>query len=160
MKTKTFRQVRLLLSFFIGALILSGLTAFPIQTEVIIANKFLQNLGFANALTNWIQEVAKGVNKTYGDFPFIAYGTDWLAFAHLAIAVAFIGPWRDPIKNIWIIEFGLIACAGIIPLAFIAGYVRGIPFFWQLIDCSFGAIGALVLLAVYQKTKVLIRMSS
>jgi hypothetical protein len=40
----------------------------------------------------------------------------------------------------------LIACVAVIPLAFIAGPLRGIPMFWRLIDCSFGIGGALPLL--------------
>ncbi|CAM5660696.1 hypothetical protein SALBM217S_01493 [Streptomyces griseoloalbus] len=54
------------------------------------------------------------------DAPFLLLGTDWLAFAHLVIAVAFYGPYRDPVRNIWVVEFGMIACAGIIPLAWSA----------------------------------------
>ena len=75
------------------------------------------------------------------DYPFMAYGTDWLAFAHLVIAVAFLGPLVDPVRNKWVFVFGIISCAGVLPLALIAGYIRGIPFFWRLIDCSFGVIG-------------------
>ena len=37
--------------------------------------------------------------------------------------------------------FGMIACAGVVPLALIAGPLRGIPFPWRLIDCSFGIFG-------------------
>jgi hypothetical protein len=33
-----------------------------------------------------------------------------IAFAHLAIAIAFIGPYIDPVRNKWVITFGLIAC--------------------------------------------------
>jgi hypothetical protein len=32
--------------------------------------------------------------------PWLAYGTDWLAFAHIVIAVFFIGPFVDPVQNI------------------------------------------------------------
>jgi len=74
-------------------------------------------------------------------YPFLAYGTDWLAFGHFVIAVAFIGPLRDPVKNIWVIEFGMIACLAIIPYAMVMGQFRGIPLYWRLIDCSFGVIG-------------------
>lgn len=81
----------------------------------------------------------------------MAYGTDWLAFAHLVIAVAFIGPFNDPLKNSWVIQFGMIACVMVFPLAFICGAVRSIPFFWQLIDCSFGAIGFVPLYICYKK---------
>jgi hypothetical protein len=40
-----------------------------------------------------------------------------------------------------VIEFGVIACILIIPFAMIAGHFRGMPFWWRLIDCSFGIIG-------------------
>ena len=75
----------------------------------------------------------------------MAYGTDWLAFAHIVIAMAFIGPLRDPVKNIWVIEFGMIACVLVIPLAAICGPLRGIPWLWILIDCSFGIFGIMPL---------------
>jgi len=42
-------------------------------------------------------------------------------------------------------DFGLIACALIIPYAFIFGGIRGIPIWWRLIDCSFGIFGAIPL---------------
>ena len=56
---------------------------------------------------------------------------DWLAFAHLVIAVAFLSPFIDPVRNKWIIAFGWIACGGVIPLALIAGHIRGIPIAWR-----------------------------
>jgi len=87
----------------------------------------------------------------------MAYGTDWLAFAHLVIAVAFLGPLRDPAKNIWVVEFGIISSVAIIPMAFIAGEIRGIPIFWRLIDCVFGVIGALVLGRCHADIKRLVK---
>ncbi|MEO6148775.1 MAG: hypothetical protein ABIP28_01370 [Mucilaginibacter sp.] len=71
------------------------------------------------------------------------------------LAVVFIGPLRHPVKNIWVIQFGMIACAAILPLAFIAGSIRGIPLFWQLIDCSFGIIGIIPLYFSYRATRTL-----
>jgi hypothetical protein len=94
----------------------------------------------------WIDRVNEGLSATNARYPFLAYGTDWLAFAHLVIAVAFIGPFIDPVRNKWVIRFGLIACAGVAPLALIAGPIRGIPLGWRLIDCSFGVIGSIPLL--------------
>jgi hypothetical protein len=137
------------------SLVLSGVTAFPIQWQLSIAQALIQKWNFDNIVTNWIELVYEAITQTYARFGFIAYGTDWLAFAHLVIAVAFIGPFRDPIKNIWVIQFGMIACAGVFPLALIAGNVRGIPFFWQLLDCSFGLIGGLLLLFCYRKIRQL-----
>ena len=57
------------------------------------------------------------------------------------IAIAFVGALRDPVRNIWLFTFGMIACVLVIPYALIFGAVRGIPIWWRLIDCSFGVIG-------------------
>jgi hypothetical protein len=74
-------------------------------------------------------------------YPFVFYGGDWLAFGHFMIALSFVGPLRDPVRNVWIYDFGMIACVLVIPFAVIMGQVRGIPVFWRLIDCSFGVSG-------------------
>ena len=39
----------------------------------------------------------------------------------------------------------MIACLAVIPLALICGPLRGIPWFWQPIDCSFGVLGIIPL---------------
>ncbi len=85
--------------------------------------------------------------------PYLLYGNDWLAFAHLVIAVAFHGVWRDPVRNVWVVEFGMIACVGIIPLALICGPIRDIPFWWSVVDMSFGVFGILPLLLVRRLIK-------
>ena len=95
------------------------------------------------------------VKDTNSRYPFLSYGTDWLAFAHIVIAVAFIGPYKNPIKNIWVIQFGMIACFMIIPVALIAGQIREIPFYWRIIDCSFGILGVLPLFLCYKNIRKL-----
>ena len=35
----------------------------------------------------------------------------------LVIAIVFIGPLRDPVKNVWVVEFGMIACALVVPFS-------------------------------------------
>jgi hypothetical protein len=92
---------------------------------------------------------------TYAAYPFVGYGTDWLAFAHVVIAIFFIGPWRDPVRNAWVVEAGMLACVLVVPLALICGAVRGIPMYWRLIDCSFGVFGFLPLWLVWRWIKVL-----
>lgn len=139
------KRIRLLISLFILGLVLSGLTAFPIRMQLEMGHEFIQQYAWDNALSRWLEKVYLGVSETDNHYPFIAYGTDWLAFAHLVIAIAFVGPLRDPVRNIWVIHFGIIACIGIFPLALIAGHVREIPLFWRLIDCSFGLIGGALL---------------
>jgi hypothetical protein len=146
-------KIRTIIIVFIVFLVLSGITAFPIETEL----KFLHDHIdlFPNFLKKWISEVYYAVKTTNSNFPFLSYGTDWLAFAHIVIAVAFIGPLKNPVKNIWIIEFGIIACLMVIPLALIAGAVRDIPFYWRLIDCSFGIIGLIPLIWCHKLIKKL-----
>lgn len=146
------RRYRLVLGFFIVCLILSGLTAFPLLHELRLMGATLGIQDHAayqqhEGLKHWIGYVWHGLEVTQAQFPFVAYGTDWLAFGHLTIAVFFmVGPWRDPVGNAWVLKVGLFACACIIPLALICGEVRGIPLSWRLIDCSFGVFGALPLL--------------
>ena len=93
----------------------------------------------------WLFKVDQVLESTGRQYPFLAYGTDWLGFAHLVIAAVFIGAWRDPVRNKWLFTFGLYNCAAVIPFAIIAGHFRDIPFGWRLIDCSFGVFGAIPL---------------
>ena len=132
-------KIRLLILFFMVALILSGVTAFPVETELqwLLSHPSLVP-SFAE---QWLQGVYAALLETNAKYPMLAYGYDWLAFAHIVIAMMFIGPLRDPIKNIWVIEWGMLSCIAVIPLAFIAGPIRQIPMFHILIDCSFGVIG-------------------
>lgn len=144
-------RYRLSLGLFVTGLILAGITAFPLLHEL----RFLCRwLGIADpsayhaheGLRHWIAFVTHGLEQTHARFPFMAYGTDWLAFGHLCIAVFFIRPFWKPLESDWVLQCGLICCAAIIPLAVIAGAVRGIPWPWRLIDCSFGILGAVPLL--------------
>lgn len=150
MKTESLKlrtRVRVLISLFIAGLVLNGLTAFPLETELFFIRDLAQQIMKPdNPLYLWIDKVYTGLNDMNSLHPFLAYGTDWLAFAHIVIAIVFIGPLRDPVKNIWVIHFGMIACLAIFPLAFIAGEIRDIPFYWRVIDCMFGAIGIIPLL--------------
>ena len=143
-------RYRLCLGLFIVGLVLSGITAFPLLTELrLIASWFgiLEPEHYADypGFLYWIAYVLRGLEVTYAKYPFIGYGTDWLAFGHLCIAVFFIRPLSKPLESDWVLKCGLICCAAVIPTALIAGQVRGIPFYWRLIDCSFGIFGAIPL---------------
>lgn len=149
---KQLKIIRWLLVFFIVSLLLSGLTAIPVEAELSYLLRFFIP---GSAVHHWLSKVLWSYTEVKAAYPFLLYGYDWLAFAHFILAILFIGPYKDPVKNIWVIQFGLIACALILPLAFIAGPFRGIPFGWQLIDCSFGVVGAIPLCICYRKTKQL-----
>jgi hypothetical protein len=154
------RKLRLVLGLFIAALILSGLTAFPLKSEMehVVAIRGLEHVAPAeagNGFDRWIHTVRDGLRESYARYPWLAYGTDWLAFAHLVIAIFFIGVFIDPVRNIWILKAGIIACVLVVPLALICGAVRQIPVGWRLIDCSFGAFGVLPLLYFLRLTRSL-----
>jgi hypothetical protein len=141
-------KIRHWIMFFMIMLFISGLTAMPVEIELEFISRFFRPNTTIGA---WIGKVYIGVANTNMHYPFIAYGYDWLAFAHFVLAILFIGPYRDPIRNKWVIEFAMIACLLILPFASIAGYFRGIPFWWRLIDCSFGIIGFIPLAICYRK---------
>jgi hypothetical protein len=139
-------RIKLLTWVFIIGLVVSGATAIPLEWELDVLANCLGVAGKASSetpagLAHWILTVRDGLHDTNAKYPFMAYGTDWLAFGHFVIAVVFIGALRDPVRNVWLFTFGMIACAMVVPYAFILGGVRGIPIGWRLIDCSFGVFG-------------------
>jgi hypothetical protein len=144
------RRLRFVLGFFMLGLVLSGITAFPLQHELDLLASARGLAGGTPAsvhgsLDAWILTVRDGLRDTYARYPWVAYGTDWLAFAHIVIAVFFIGPFLDPVRNTWVLRAGIIACVLVVPLALVCGAVRQLPFGWRLIDCSFGVIGVIPL---------------
>ncbi len=146
--------IRLLLAGFMVGLILSGLTAIPLKWET----KCLVSIFNADTvlgrrmpgMVEWMDRVYEGVHETAARYPFILYGMDWLAFGHIVIGLAFLGAIRDPVRNIWIIQWGMLACVLVIPAAMIFGAFRGIPIYWRWIDCSFGVVGIMPLWLTYR----------
>ena len=100
-------KYRLVLGLFTAGLVLSGVTAFPLAWETELLTRWL---GISATLPPesysgvafWLSKVHRGLHETYAVHPWIAYGTDWLAFAHVAIAVYFIGPLNLPRRFILI----------------------------------------------------------
>jgi hypothetical protein len=145
-------RIRAILIFFAIALFISGATAIPLRFELNILNS-LMGIGspidqFIPSLSHWISIVFKAINDLYDHYPFLAYGYDWLAFGHFVIAISFIGAIRDPIRNRWVVEFGIIACILLVPYALIMGQLRGIPIGWRVIDSLFGIVGIIPLVLV------------
>lgn len=149
-KIDQLRKVKACLLFFIISLFISGATAIPVDSELSVLLNFVPA---HTVLYTWLSKVLNAYVLTKQQYPFLLYGYDWLAFAHFVLAILFIGPYKNPLKNIWVIEFGLITSALIIPFAFIAGPLRGIPIEWCLIDCSFGVFGFALLWYCYSRLK-------
>ena len=143
------RRIRALAWLFIIGLILAGATAIPLPAEV----DWLVKITGARQLVEtpastpdpawavWLVRIQNDLRDLATSHPVLFYGTDWLAFGHFMIALVFVGALRDPVRNAWLFTFGIIACACVVPYAFVFGAIRGIPFWWRLIDCSFGVFG-------------------
>ena len=84
------------MALFIVGLVISGVTAFPLLFELRILADLLPP-GDPSPIAFWILKVHAGLEHTYAHYPWVAYGTDWLAFGHLVIAMFFVGPLIDPL---------------------------------------------------------------
>lgn len=156
------RKIRISLGIFIVFLIFSGITAFPLLKEFDLLTSAIglsptEPSWMSKDFREWLLKVHEGLRETYERYPFMAYGTDWLAFGHVAIAIFFIGPFIQPVRNIWVLYSGIAACILVVPTALICGEIRGIPFLWRIIDCSFGVIGFLPLWYSIRLTQKLAR---
>ncbi len=145
------RRFRVALGLFVMGLLLSGLTAFPLLREM---RWLVARAGLGEAVSPaghtgwefWLLTVRFGLEEVHAHYPWEPYGTDWLAFGHIVIAFFFIDPLRRPAASRPVLYAGIAACLAVFPLAFICGALRGIPVWWRLVDCSFGAIGLVPLL--------------
>lgn len=160
--TAHLRRIRVCLVAVITGLFVSGVTAFPLETELrwfvgILHHPALVHTAQTTHLLPWIEKVYAALADTNTHYPFLSYGTDWLAFAHIVLAILFVGAMRDPVRNKWVIQFGLIACAGVLPLTWIAGPIRTIPSGWSWIDSSFGIFGCIPLFIALRHIRMLER---
>jgi hypothetical protein len=154
------RRIKLLTWLFIIGLALSGATAIPLQGELRLLVNFFGPNEESSELARWLLRIRDSLVQTQMQHPFLFYGTDWLAFGHFVIAIVFVGALRDPVRNRWLFDFGLIACVLVIPYALVFGGLRGIPVWWRLIDCSFGVVGFIPLWFCRKWTKELEKLGS
>src|SRR5262245_17441584 len=106
------RRARAWTVFFVIGLVVSGATALPIPTQLEAAVRVLgEDLRAGGAvpepMSAWLRTLRDGIRATAERAPFMFYGTDWLAFGHFVIALAFVGAIRDPLRNRWLFTFGM-----------------------------------------------------
>lgn len=104
------RKIKRLTLLFIILLVLSGVTAFPLQTELNFLTNYFNLKASSGLIAQWINQVNIALNDVHQNYPFLAYGTDWLAFSHIIISLFFIGVYIHPVQNIWVTKVGIIAC--------------------------------------------------
>lgn len=150
-------NIRWRLGLFMLGLVGVGLSVFPVVTLVAQLQEMSQHYPADNRLVIWINQVYQALQYNQQHYPFLLYSFDWLGFAHLLIALVFVGAWRDPVKNIWVIEFGVLACLLTFPAILIFGLKTAIPVFWWGIDALFGLIGIYLLWQAKRDTQRLIK---
>lgn len=137
------KKIKAAIIITIVGLLLNGISAIPLQTELKI---LLSNPdALPKFLSDWWTYVNKGVVETSNNYYFMRYGFDWLGFAHLLIAIAFLGPLKDPIKNEWVVRWGMIASALSVVMALGWERRRAIPLWWSCIDAAIAIVAFIVL---------------
>jgi hypothetical protein len=147
------RRLRAWMVFYAVALIVSGLTAVPVEWEL----RTILSAGWGGAApgTSWwpamhtfLARVLEATRDVGARHPFLFYGYDWLAFGIGILGLLFLGAARDPVRNVWVVRFGLICCGLVLVFAAIVPHLRGLPWFWTFVDGSFGIVGAIPLLII------------
>lgn len=140
------RRAKWMLAIVAFGLFVSGVTIWPgvweLKTAVRVVWGDAQPEG---TLHRFVLQTIDALEVVGADYPFLLYGYDWLAFAHVVLAILFAGAIRDPVRNVWVVQFGLICCALVPVLAAIFVPIRGLPWFWVGIDFAFAPGAALPL---------------
>ncbi len=154
-------RARWMLAIVAFGLFVSGVTIWPAIPELKAAVHLVWGDGPAyGALHAFVLRAIAGLEEMNAGYPFMLYAHDWLAFAHIGLAILFAGATRDPVRNKWIVQCGLILC-GLIPvLAGICVPLRGLPWQWFWIDTAFAPAAALPLWIAYRDIEHLERAAS
>jgi hypothetical protein len=138
-------------------LFVSGVTVWPAIAELKLAVRLMTlcNSNPSGELHAFILKVIEGLEATNAKYPFLLYAHDWLAFAHIMLAILFAGAARDPVRNKWIVQCGLIMCASVPILAGICISIRELPGWWFWIDFAFAPGAALPLWIAYRDIRAI-----
>ena len=140
------KRAKVMLGIVVFGLLVSGITVWPAVPELKMAVQLVWgDAAPSGTLHGFVLQAIVGLEVMQKDYPFMLYAHDWLAFAHIVLAILFAGAIRDPIRNVWIVQCGLIMCALIPVLAGICIPLRGIPWIWFCFDFAFAPAAALPL---------------
>lgn len=137
-------------------LFVSGVTVWPAISELkAIVWLIWGSSAPSGELHVFLLKAIAGLEATKAQYPFMLYAHDWLAFAHLMLAILFAGAVRDPVRNKWIVQCGLIMCALVPVLAGVCIAIRELPGWWFLIDFAFAPGAALPLWIAYRDIRAI-----
>jgi hypothetical protein len=127
-------------------LLLSGVTIWPATWELQALVDVVWGPGEASGVMHgFVLRVMEAIEQVGVEYPFLFYAGDWLAFAMIVLAILFYGARRDPVRNVWIVQCGLIMCALVPVLAAICVPLRGLPLQWFWVDTAFAPAAGLPL---------------
>jgi hypothetical protein len=140
------KRAKWMLGIVVFGLLVSGITVWPAIPELKMFVHIVWGDGEpTGVLHSFILQAIEGLESVETNYPFILYAHDWLAFAHIVLAILFAGAIRDPVRNVWIVQCGLIMCALVPGFAGICIPIRGLPLVWFWIDFAFAPAAALPL---------------
>lgn len=140
------KRAKFMLGIVVFGLVVSAVTVWPAVRELKMAVSIVWGDGESTgALHGFILQAIEGLESVQANYPFMLYAHDWLAFAHIVLAILFAGAIKDPVRNVWIVQCGLIMCVLVPVLAGICIPIRGLPLRWFWIDSTFAPAGALPL---------------
>lgn len=140
------KRAKWMLGIVVFGLVVSGVTVWPAVAELKTAVRIIWGDGEpAGVLHGFILKAIEGLQAVEANYPFMLYAHDWLAFAHIVLAILFAGAIRDPARNVWIVQCGLIMCALVPVLAGICIPIRRLPLVWFWVDFAFAPAAALPL---------------
>jgi len=129
-----------------GGLFVSAVTIWPMEAELELALRVLGATPGLADLQSFLTTTLEGLRVTRDHYPMLLYTGDWLAFAHIVLGVLFLLATKDPVRNVLVVRFGLLCCAGVPLLAGVFIPLRGIPGVWFLVDAAFAPACAVPLL--------------
>jgi hypothetical protein len=143
---KSLRRARWMLGIVALGLLVSGVTIWPAVWELKTAVRIVWgDQTPTGELHRFVLQTIGALESVRANQPFLLYAGDWLAFAHIALAVLFAGAMRDPVRNVWIVQCGLLMCLGVPILAGACVPLRGLPWMWFFVDFAFAPAAALPL---------------
>jgi len=141
------RRAKWMLGIVALGLFVSGVTVWPAVPELKLAVRIAWGDGPPTGVLHaFILRAIEGLESVQENSPFLLYAHDWLAFAHIVLAILFAGAIRDPARNVWVIQCGLIMCLLVPVLAGICIPIRGLPLRWFWIDFAFAPAAGIPLL--------------
>ena len=141
------KRAKWMLGIVACGLFVAGVTIWPAVPELKWGVRLIWgDAEPVGALHTFVLQALAGLEHMNVEYPFMLYAHDWLAYAHIMLAILFAGAMRDPVRNVWIVQCGLIMCALVPVLALICIPIRGIPMVWFWLDFMFAPAAALPLI--------------